>query len=233
MRIVGFEALARWTHPRRGPIPPNVFIPLAEDSGLIMELGEWILRTACREAAGWSNPLRIAVNLSPIQFRHGDLPELVHSVLLETGLAADRLELEITEGVLVGDFSRALSILRRLKALGVGIAMDDFLTGYSSMSYLQSFPFDRVKIDRSFVSNVDRSQQSASIVRAVIWLCHGLGLAVTAEGVENEEQQAFLLGEACDELQGYLIGKPLPISEYAELVGRERTPQPLQNTACG
>jgi diguanylate cyclase (GGDEF)-like protein/PAS domain S-box-containing protein len=218
--IVGFEALLRWHHPSRGMIAPNTFIPLAEESGLIISIGDWILRETCREAASWPRPLQIAVNLSPVQFQHGDLPGRVHAILLETGLAANRLELEITEGVLIGDFSRALSILRKLKALGVRIAMDDFGTGYSSLSYLQSFPFDKIKIDRSFVSNLDRSSQSAAIIRAVIGLGRGLELPVVAEGVETAEQLAFLTDEACDEIQGYLVGRPLPIEEYAELVGR-------------
>jgi diguanylate cyclase (GGDEF)-like protein/PAS domain S-box-containing protein len=218
--VVGFEALVRWHHPSRGIIPPNTFIPLAEESGLIIRMGEWILREACREAASWPRPLQIAVNLSPVQFQHGDLPVTVHAVLLETGLAASRLELEITEGVLIGDFSRALSILRRLKALGVRIAMDDFGTGYSSLSYLQSFPFDKIKIDKSFVSSLDRSPQSAAIIRAVIGLGRGLELPVIAEGVETAAQLAFLTREFCDEVQGYLVGRPLPIEEYAGLVGR-------------
>ena len=149
--IIGFEALVRWHHPTHGLIGPMDFIPLAEESGLIIPIGEWILREACREAASWPNPIQIAVNLSPVQFRHGDLPGLIHTVLLETGLAPGRLELEITESVLFDDFSRASSILRRLKAVGVRIAMDDFGTGYSSLSYLQSFPFDKIKIDQSFV----------------------------------------------------------------------------------
>jgi len=149
---------------------------------------------------------------------------MVHAVLLETGLAANRLELEITEGVLIGDFTRALSILRRLKALGVRIAMDDFGTGYSSLSYLQSFPFDKIKIDQSFVSNLDRSPQSAAIIRAVIGLGRGLDLPVIAEGVETAAQLAFLTDEACNEVQGYLVGRPLPIADYAELVGRVRVP---------
>jgi predicted signal transduction protein with EAL and GGDEF domain len=217
--IVGFEALARWTHPTRGPISPGVFVPLTEDNGLIIQLGEWALREACREAASWANPLRVAVNLSPAQFQHGDLPRLVHSVLLETGLKPQRLELEITEGVLIGDFSRAVSILRQLKALGVRIAMDDFGTGYSSLSYLQAFPFDKIKIDRSFVSNLTSSAPSLSIIRAVIGLARGLALPVTAEGVETEEQLALLARESCDEIQGYLIGRPEPIARYADVVG--------------
>jgi diguanylate cyclase (GGDEF)-like protein/PAS domain S-box-containing protein len=218
----GFEALARWRHPTRGLISPGKFIPLAEESGLIIPLGEWILREACREAASWAKPLQIAINLSPVQFRHGDLAALVHSILLETGLSPSRLELEITEGVLIGDFSRALSTLRRLKALGVRIAMDDFGTGYSSLSYLQSFPFDKIKIDREFVMNLGRNTQSAAIIRAVIGLGHGLDVPIVAEGVETQEQLSFLASESCDQVQGYFIGKPAPIQQYAELVGRER-----------
>src|SRR5262249_18418881 len=143
--IVGFEALVRWHHPRRGLVPPATFIPLAEESGLIVRMGEWILRQACREAASWTRPLQLAVNLSPIQFRSGDLVQIVHTILLETGLAPGRLELEITEGVLINDYARATSILRRLKSLGVRISLDDFGTGHSSLSYLQSFPFDKLK----------------------------------------------------------------------------------------
>ena len=220
--IVGFEALMRWTHPLRGAVPPSEFIPAAEENGLIVPLGEWSLREVCREAASWPHPLGIAVNLSPVQFKHGDLPDLVHRVLLETGLAASRLELEITEGVLIDDSARALAVLRRLKALGVRIAMDDFGKGYSSLSYLQLFPFDKIKIDRDFINNVTQNPQSAAIVRAVMGLARGLALPVLAEGVETEAQRAFLAAEACDEIQGYLIGRPQPIEAYAETVGRGR-----------
>ena len=160
-----------------------------------------------------------------MQFRYGDLPKLVHEVLLETGLAPSRLELEITEGVLIGDFNRAVSILRRLKALGVRIAMDDFGTGYSSLSYLQSFPFDKIKIDQSFIANLGHSQQAATIVRAVIALGRGLNMPVVAEGVETEEQVKFLAAESCNEIQGYLVGRPKPIAEYAEMVGRKAAPR--------
>ena len=219
--IVGFEALARWHHPRRGLVPPSDFISLAEESGIIGALGEWVLRTACHEAASWPRPLHIAVNLSPVQFQHGDLPGLVHTILLETGLAPGRLELEITEGVLIGDFTRAVAILRRLKSLGVRIAMDDFGTGYSSLSYLQSFPFDKIKIDRTFIANLGHSQQSATIIRAVIALSRGLGVPVVAEGVETEEQLKFLVDENCPGIQGYLIGRPKPIADYAKMVGRK------------
>jgi diguanylate cyclase (GGDEF)-like protein len=225
--IVGFEALMRWHHPSRGPVAPSTFIPLAEESGLIIAMGEWALREACREAASWPRPLQIAVNLSPVQFRHGDLPRIVHTILLETSLAPGRLELEITEGVLVDDFSRALSILRRLKALGVKIAMDDFGTGYSSLSYLQSFPFDKIKIDKTFISNLEDSAQSSTIVRAVIGLARGLNMPVIAEGVETQAQLEFLAHESCDGVQGFLIGRPRPISDHAETVGRQRARQPV------
>ena len=223
--VNGFEALVRWHHPRHGMIAPNTFIPLAEESGIIIELGEWILRAACREAASWSRPLDIAINLSPVQFQHGDLPKLVHEVLLDTGLAPARLVLEITEGVLIGEFNRGVAILRRLKHLGVRIAMDDFGTGYSSLSYLQSFPFDKIKIDKSFIANLGHSQQAATIVRAVIALGHGLDLPVVAEGVETKEQLKFLADESCDEIQGYFIGRPKPIAHYADLVGRGPGPE--------
>jgi diguanylate cyclase (GGDEF)-like protein/PAS domain S-box-containing protein len=219
--VIGFEALARWLHPVRGFVPPSDFIPLAEESGLIVEMGEWILREACREAASWPMPLQIAVNLSPAQFMHGDVVSLVHSILLETGLAPGRLELEITEGVLIEDFDRGLALLRRLKALGVRISMDDFGSGYSSLSYLQAFPFDKIKIDRAFVMNLGRNPQSAAIVRAVIGLGHGLEMSIVAEGVETQEQLGFLAEQGCDAVQGYFIGKPLPIGQYAALVGRE------------
>ncbi len=218
--IFGFEALVRWNHPTRGLVPPAEFISIAEDCGLIVNLGEWVLREACREAASWPKPLCIAVNLSPVQFRRGDLPQLVHATLLETGLSPTRLELEITEGVLMQDSSRSLSILRRLKALGVKIAMDDFGTGYSSLSYLQSFPFDKLKIDRSFISQVERQEQSAAIVRAVIGLGRSLDKIIIAEGVESQEQLDFLAREGCDEIQGFLIGRPVPISDHSMTIGR-------------
>jgi diguanylate cyclase (GGDEF)-like protein len=212
--VFGFEALLRWRHPKLGFVPPDTFIPLAEQNGLIVEIGEWVLRRACQEAASWKKPLQIAVNLSPVQFRFGDLPTLVHTVLLETGLAASRLELEITEGVLIHNPSRALAILRRIKALGVKVAMDDFGTGYASLSSLQSFPFDKIKIDRTFVTGVDTNVQSAAIVRAVLSLSAALDLPVIAEGVETEREREFLTGAGCRQIQGYLIGRPRPIAEY-------------------
>ena len=231
--VVAFEALLRWQHPQRGSILPIDFIPLAEDSGLILSIGEWVLREACREAASWSKPIRIGVNLSPVQFSHDDLPGLVHSILLETGLPAPRLELEITEGVLIEDVSRTLSILRRIKSLGVRIAMDDFGTGYSSLSYLQAFPFDKIKIDHAFISNLKQNSQSATIVRAVIGLARGLNVPVIAEGVETKEQLDILTAEGCDEVQGYLVGRPAPIENYADLVNHTSINDKIANGAQG
>jgi len=219
--IFGFEALIRWRNPRRGLVPPNEFIPLAEASGLIIAIGEWVLREACREAASWPKPLNIAVNLSPVQFLNDELPTMVHTVLLETGLPGRRLELEITEGVLVNDFSRVSATLRQLKSLGVRVAMDDFGTGYSSLSYLQSFPFDKIKIDRSFVSSLHDNASSQAIIRAIIGLGRGLQVPLIAEGVETQEQLEFLRSAGCDEAQGYLIGAPRPIDAYATFVGRK------------
>jgi diguanylate cyclase (GGDEF)-like protein len=216
-KVFGLEALLRWHHPKRGLVPPDTFIDLAEQNGMIGEIGEWTLREACREAASWTAPLQIGVNLSPVQFRYGDLAALVHVILLETGLAPSRLELEITEGVLINDPPRALSILRRLKLLGVKISMDDFGTGYASLSSLQSFPFDKIKIDRTFISGVDHNVQSQAIVRAVIGLGKALGIPVIAEGVETEGERLFLLREGCAEIQGYVIGYPHPIENYAGL----------------
>ncbi len=215
--VFGFEALIRWEHPKRGMVPPDSFISLAEQNGMIIEIGDWTLRQACQEAASWKRPLQIGINLSPVQFRYGDLPQLVHEVLFQSGLDPKRLELEITEGVLINDPSRAMSILRRLKTLGVKIVMDDFGTGYASLSSLQSFPFDKIKIDRTFVSGVDMRPQSAAIVRAVIGLSNALSMPVIAEGVETEDERRFLMNEGCREIQGYLIGRPRPIASYSDL----------------
>ncbi len=196
--------------------------PLAEQSGMVGEIGEWTLRQACAEAASWPRPLQIGVNLSPVQFRHGDLAGLVQSVLADTSLAPGRLELEITEGVLINDQARALATLRRLKLLGVKIAMDDFGTGYASLSGLQSFPFDKLKIDKTFVSGVESNAKSAEIVRAVIGLGRVLKIPVIAEGVETEGERSFLMLKGCEELQGYLIGRPAPAATYAMLINGDR-----------
>ena len=215
--VFGFEALVRWQHPKHGLVPPGEFISLAERNGMISEIGEWVLRHAAEEAVTWRSPLQISVNLSPVQFRHEDLPNLVHEILFDTGLAPGRLELEITEGVLIKDPPRSQSLLRRLKSLGVKIAMDDFGTGYASLSSLQSFPFDKIKIDRSFIFGLATNEQSRAIVRAVIGLGNTLNMRVIAEGVEKEEQRALLKREGCREIQGYLIGRPALISTYVGL----------------
>ncbi len=215
--MVGFEALLRWTHKTRGSISPAVFIPIAEETGAILGIGEWVLREACRQAASWPQPLTIAVNVSAVQIYNENFVQLVHEVLLEAGLAPGRLELEITETALVRDLNRALNTLRRIKALGVHIAMDDFGTGYSSLSNLRAFPFDKIKIDGSFIKAVDSNEQAATIVRAVLGLGRGLGLPVLAEGVETAAELAFLQSELCNEVQGYLVGRPAPISTFATL----------------
>ncbi|MDP1737310.1 MAG: EAL domain-containing protein [Caulobacter sp.] len=208
--ILGFEALVRWRHAVRGMIPPLDFIPLAEETGLILPLGEWVLRKSCVEAAAWDKPLSIAVNLSPLQLNQPNLAQLVHEILIETGLSPLRLELEVTESALFKDYQRALDNLRRLKALGVRIAMDDFGTGFSSLSTLQSFPFDKIKVDKSFVENIHRDARATVIVKAVLGLGRSLDIPVVAEGVETDEQLQFLRGEDCAEVQGYAIGRPAP-----------------------
>ncbi|WP_207456633.1 EAL domain-containing protein [Azospirillum sp. SYSU D00513] len=207
-RLLGFEALVRWNHPERGMVPPSEFIPLAEESGLIGPLGERVLRSACREAASWPDGIVIAVNLSPVQFRQPDIAASILAILRETGFPPERLEIEVTEGVLIDDTERALAALNALKMAGVRIALDDFGTGYSSLSYLQRFAFDKLKIDRSFVSTMETSQETRSIVRTILALAKALDITVTAEGVETEEQLRILQEEACNQVQGYLIGRP-------------------------
>jgi predicted signal transduction protein with EAL and GGDEF domain len=212
----GFEALLRWRHPVKGDVPPSVFIPLAEQSDLILQIGEWVLRAACREAASWPRPLNIAVNISAVQLRVPNLAQLVHEILLTTGLAPGRLELEITESALIQDPNRALGTLRRVKALGVRIAMDDFGTGHSSLANLRTFPFDKIKIDRSFVKSVNSNEQAATIVRAVLGLGKGLGLPVLAEGVETAAELEFLDNESCGQVQGYYLARPHPIATFRQ-----------------
>ena len=206
--LIGFEALLRWRHPEQGLLYPLEFIPIAEETGLIVPIGEWVLRTACREAATWPRPYKIAVNLSPKQFHDRNLADLVHTVLLETGLRPGRLELEITETALFDDLPRALDALRQLRALGVSIAMDDFGTGYSSLSSLQAFPFDKIKIDRQFVEQLAEKKQAALIVRSVLGLGKSLEIPVLAEGVETADQLDFLNSEKCGEVQGFYFGRP-------------------------
>ena len=206
--IVGYEALLRWQHPERGPIPPSLFIPVAEEAGTIMAIGEWVLFEACRDAAGWAPHLTVAVNVSPVQLRVPTLPELVRTALHDSGLDPTRLELEITESALLRDREVSLGILRDIRSLGVRIAMDDFGTGYSSLSNLRTFPFDKLKIDRSFVSAMHEDEAARSIVRAIAGLGKGLNLPVVGEGVENEAQRAMLQEEGCTLAQGYLFGRP-------------------------
>jgi diguanylate cyclase (GGDEF)-like protein/PAS domain S-box-containing protein len=210
--IIGYEALVRWKHPIRGIIPPGEFIPIAERSGSISQIDDWVLVAACREAASWEQPLRIAVNVSAAQFHRENLDAQVRSALRESGLVASRLELEITEGVLIEDIARAKKAMQSLKALGVLIALDDFGTGYSSLSYLEAFPLDRIKLDRSFVASLGGSERALAIVRAVIGLAHGLRVPILAEGIETEAQRSLLLHEGCDEMQGYLIGRPSSVA---------------------
>jgi diguanylate cyclase (GGDEF)-like protein len=227
--VTGFEALLRWHHPARGLVMPSDFIPVAEEIGVIASIGEWVLHEACAAAAEWPDDIRIAVNLSPAQFRGGDLVRTVAAALSASGLAAVRLELEITEGVLLADAKSTLAILHELRDLGVRIAMDDFGTGYSSFSYLRTFPFDKIKIDQSFVRDIGSDNESIAIVRAVTSLGRSLGISTTAEGIETAEQMAHLRAEGCTELQGYLLGRPMPESGAAALVARksrQRTPEP-------
>ncbi len=231
--VTGFEALLRWSNPERGMIPPNVFIPIAEECGLILQIGEWVLRESCKEAVRWARPLNVAVNVSAVQLHSAHFAELVHEVLFQTGLAPSRLELEITETALIRDLNRALVTLRQLKALGVRIAMDDFGTGYSSLSNLRAFSFDRIKIDASFIRSVSESSQAATIVRAVLGLGRGLRLPVLAEGVETAEELAFLTAEECQEVQGYFLGRPQSIDAFQEITGAAAEPMPARKKSSG
>ena len=209
-RITCFEALLRWDHPERGAISPAEFIPVAEDTGLIVPIGEWVLREALRTAATWPGNVRVAVNLSPIQFKNRKLFEMVRSALSDAGLPPTRLELEITESLLLADSEETLETLHQLRRLGVRIAMDDFGTGYSSLSYLRSFPFDKIKIDRSFMRDLAKKGDSLAIIKAVIGLGHSLGMSMTAEGVETEEQLNAVRDQGCNEVQGFLFSPPMP-----------------------
>ncbi len=221
-RLKGFEALIRWTHPTRGNIPPGDFIPIAEDIGLIPQIGEWVLAKACQAAATWPEELRVAVNVSPVQFKDLDLAERFKAIVVQSGLAPDRLEIEITESVIMANTEVVLKILNELKDIGIRIAMDDFGTGYSSLSYLKKFPFDKIKIDRSFVSDLDSNAEDAAIVRAVIAMGQSLGMVTLAEGVESSAQLSQLDAEGCQEAQGFLLGQPMPEADAAKLVASHR-----------
>jgi EAL domain-containing protein (putative c-di-GMP-specific phosphodiesterase class I) len=213
LRVTGFEALARWRHPERGFVPPGVFIPLAEECGLILRIGRAVLERACAEAALWRPPLRVAVNLSPVQFLDANLLSWLSGVLERIGLPASRLELEVTEGVLIKDEDSALGALRELKALGVELALDDFGTGYSGLSYLRRFPFDVLKIDKTFVVAQQWDFSTRAIVDAVLTMSIRMGLRVVAEGIETEEQLALLRDQGASDVQGFLLARPMPGKE--------------------
>ncbi|RTE92482.1 EAL domain-containing protein [Bradyrhizobium sp. LVM 105] len=222
-RITGCEALVRWRHPERGMVSPAEFIPIAEDTGLINEVGEWVLATACRDAVNWPDDIRLAVNVSPVQFKSGTLALKIMAALAASNLPASRLELEITEAVLIRDDDAALTILHQLRAIGVRIALDDFGTGYSSLSYLHRFPFDKIKIDRCFVDDIAGPDGSASIVQAVVNLAAARRMTTTAEGVETEEQQRLLRALGCSEMQGYLFSAAKPADKVLELFALHRS----------
>jgi diguanylate cyclase (GGDEF)-like protein len=227
--VTGFEALIRWDHPERGPVSPVEFIPLAEEIGLINEIGEWVLRTACAEAAKWPKHISVAVNLSPIQFKSHALPTMVRMVLGDTNLSAKRLELEITEGVFLSNDDHVHEMIGSLKAIGLKLALDDFGTGYSSLSYLQRVPFDKIKIDRSFVSGAsDPASRNAALIRAMVGLASDLHMQTTAEGVETHEELALVRNLGCSLVQGYLFGKPMPAEEARELAAKGSAALPAQ-----
>jgi diguanylate cyclase (GGDEF)-like protein len=216
-RVCSFEALLRWNHPKRGVISPTDFVPIAEDTGLIVPIGAWVIREACNRAATWPDHVRVAVNVSPIQFHRGVLHETILRALADSGLAAQRLEAEITESVFLEGSESTLRLLHALRALGVRIALDDFGTGYSSLSYLQSFPFDKLKIDRSFIQNLLTRHGATAIVRAITELAHALDMEVTAEGVEETAQLTELRTYGCSSVQGYLFSEPMTAADVEQL----------------
>jgi len=220
--ITGCEALLRWNSPTRGMVSPGEFIPLAEEIGLIVPMGEWVLKQACTEAASWPGGIRVAVNLSPAQFKSRSVVQSVINALAVSGLEAGRLELEITESVLLHENEATLATLHQLRGFGIKISMDDFGTGYSSLSYLRSFPFDKIKIDRSFIKDISDKGDCAAIVKAVAGLGKGLGIATTAEGVETREQLQHVRTEGCTEVQGYLFSPPKPAEALREFLARRK-----------
>ena len=229
MTIRSFEALVRWDHPERGLVLPAEFIPVAEETGLIVPLGEWVLRESCSAASRWEASA-ISVNVSPAQFRHGDLAASVRAALERSGLPAHRLELELTEGVLLEDTDRALQMMNSLKDLGVRLSLDDFGTGFSSLGYLRAFPFDGLKIDRSFVADLDGTDGARAIIRAIRGLGAALGISVTAEGVETQEQLSLLRAELCDEVQGFLLARPMSAQDAEAMLVSENA-QPMRTPA--
>jgi EAL domain-containing protein (putative c-di-GMP-specific phosphodiesterase class I) len=237
-RICAVEALLRWKHPERGTVAPGEFLPIAEETGIIVSIGEWVLHHACAAATAWPDRISIAVNVSPIQFKSGRLVEQVKSAIALSGIDPKRLELEITETVLLANTDSTLQTLHRVRDLGVRISMDDFGTGFSSLNYLRSFPFDKIKIDRSFVHDSAANDESRAIIKALIGLGHSLGISTTAEGVENEQQLSFVRDQGCDEVQGYLFSPPLPIKAVSDLIscmepksGKRGTAWPKANSA--
>ena len=231
--LIGFEALVRWRHPEQGLIPPDRFIPLAEETGLIVGIGEWVLRMACTDAMSWPARLTVAVNVSAKQLADQDrLPRVITAALAATGLAASRLEVEITESALVRHESEALHALRAVRAMGVRVSMDDFGTGYSSLSQLRSFPFDKLKIDRSFVRDLSNSDEALAVIRAIAALGNSLGMTTTAEGVETTAQEAMVRDDGCTNMQGYLVSRPIPAGDVAGLIDRLTAEQatPLETT---
>ena len=220
--ITGAEALLRWERPGIGNMPPDRFLSVAEETGLIGQIGAWTLMQACHEAVSWPEGMSVAVNVSPVQFRQGGLYDAVVAALESSGLAPGCLEIEITEGVLLNDTDETLAILRRLRGLGIRIAMDDFGTGYSSLGYLQKFPFDKVKIDRSFVSHLGEDRSAEAIVRAVVGMSHALGVRTIAEGVETQAQAELLRDKGCEAVQGFLFGRPMSAGNLAEQMATPR-----------
>lgn len=220
--LIGFEALLRWDHPTLGGIAPVDFIPLAEETGLIVPIGEWVMREACRRAASWPDCLRVAVNVSPLQFRSGSLITTIAQALAASGLAPSRLEVEITESIFIESVEKTLAMLHQIKALGVRVALDDFGTGYSSLSYLRSFPFDKIKIDRSFVNDIGSSTSAGAIIGAITTLADALDMETLAEGVEDEEQMAMLLAKGCQQVQGYLLSRPMRPEDALLYIGNHQ-----------
>jgi EAL domain-containing protein (putative c-di-GMP-specific phosphodiesterase class I) len=210
------EALVRWRHPTRGLIPPDQFIPLAEETGLIVPLGEWVLRQACDDATSWPADVRVAVNLSPVQFKQAELFNVIQSALRNSGLLPERLELELTESVLLEQAGENHAFMEKLKSIGISLALDDFGTGYSSLSCLTAFPFDKIKIDKSFIGSLSKRQKSSAIISSVVTLACGLDMSVTAEGVETPEQLEMLRTLGVNFAQGYLLGRPAPITDLQD-----------------
>lgn len=217
-QLTGFEALLRWDNPELGRVPPDQFIPIAEEISAIQSIGEWVLEEACRIASTWSKPLKVAVNVSPVQFKQPDLASKFKSIITRSGMNPERLEIEITESVLMQDTDHVLKVLSELRAFGVSIAMDDFGTGYSSLSYLRKFPFDKIKIDRSFVTHLVQGSEDAAIIKAVVAMGNGLGMKTLAEGVETEAQLSQLSEAGCESAQGYFLGFPMPEAEAMALI---------------